>query len=463
MSSCATFSVDADVNSGMADPFWCCRNFGVETACVFESNPDEVSSWVAENAGSLQPLGCQKVVSAPLLPGGPTGDTIVIPDTADAASAPAAVADSPAGTSLDATDAGTADASGVGNDAGAGAEAGAADSQTAGAAVLTTTPAAPSGGLSSGVAAAIGIVVVLVVLAFLAGVFVARRRVRKNAAEEFMRGGSGSGRGGGLNEFALPFSPASASLSGSIALGDFTTSEPRAAGRATDMILRKQLKALAKERFCLAGRFTLHGPKEITADEGGVVVAVAPMGPLSRPGRSRAAKLLSVDATGKMYAIDEPADTAEVEECSALFHSNYATFERERAVLTSQEWKPYATALVAALPSAGNDPIFARGSPLPPCVVTEAGETLREWAAGRGGDARTLARTLLDIAQLLGKLHGDGLVHRDLRPESLRWLPHRLEWAMVNFGFSARAGALRHASRRCSRCPRSCSLTECVQ
>jgi serine/threonine protein kinase len=48
----------------------------------------------------------------------------------------------------------------------------------------------------------------------------------------------------------------------------------------------------------------------------------------------------------------------------------------------------------------------------------------------------------MQIAQLLARLHERGLVHRDVRPESLRWLRSRDEWCLLNFGFSAKEGAL---------------------
>ena len=63
----------------------------------------------------------------------------------------------------------------------------------------------------------------------------------------------------------------------------------------------------------------------------------------------------------------------------------------------------------------------------------------------KGDDAGATAATLLALARLLARLHGDGLCHRDLRPGSFRWLPQRLAWALVNFGFSAKAGA--HGAR----------------
>ena len=47
----------------------------------------------------------------------------------------------------------------------------------------------------------------------------------------------------------------------------------------------------------------------------------------------------------------------------------------------------------------------------------------------------------LQVAELLAQLHMAGLVHRTLTPHTLRWLPHRLDWALVGFGCSAKAGA----------------------
>jgi hypothetical protein len=59
---------------------------------------------------------------------------------------------------------------------------------------------------------------------------------------------------------------------------------------------------------------------------------------------------------------------------------------------------------------------------------------------------------MLKLAELLAKLHGDGLVHRDLRPESLRWMPQHGEWLLGNFGFSAKAGALPRRAADAFRC-----------
>lgn len=47
----------------------------------------------------------------------------------------------------------------------------------------------------------------------------------------------------------------------------------------------------------------------------------------------------------------------------------------------------------------------------------------------------------VQIASAVAQLHECGYVHRDLRPESLLWVPAKAEWCLVNFGSSAKHGA----------------------
>ena len=140
--------------------------------------------------------------------------------------------------------------------------------------------------------------------------------------------------------------------------------------------------------------------------------------------------------------VSRPPEAAD-EDLETLFYTDAAAFERERAVLHDPAWVEFAApALRAALPeSADAPPLLANGLPLPPAIVRVSGDSVRDWARAAAPDGPMTSQTLLALAALLERLHGAGLVHRDVRPESLRWLPQRLEWALVNFGFSATARA----------------------
>lgn len=196
----------------------------------------------------------------------------------------------------------------------------------------------------------------------------------------------------------------------------FSGSDRNSRATNKDLVLKRHLQDLAKGRHCLAGHYILHSPKEILSDENAFIVP--------------ASLAASQD------------DDGDDDELDVLFYTDTAAFERERAVLSSPEWLPFVTALRAALPSAHNKPLlFANGQPLPPAVVVTHGESVRDWALAEGGDPLLVAQTLFQLATLLQKVHDKGLVHRDIRPESLRWLPHQLEWVLINFGFSAADGA----------------------
>jgi serine/threonine protein kinase len=48
---------------------------------------------------------------------------------------------------------------------------------------------------------------------------------------------------------------------------------------------------------------------------------------------------------------------------------------------------------------------------------------------------------LVHIGKKLECLHSAGWVHRDLKPSNTIWLPSKNQWALIDFGCAARAGA----------------------
>jgi hypothetical protein len=203
-----------------------------------------------------------------------------------------------------------------------------------------------------------------------------------------------------------------------------------------DLILKRQLQGLAQERYCLAGLYILHSPKKIRSDENGIVV-------------------LASHASGTNDDNDNDLDV--------IFHTDATVFERERAVLASPEWQPFVTAMHAALPGAHHaTPLSAHGQPLPPAVVVAQGVSVRDWALARVSHPLLVAQTLFQLATLLQKVHDKGLVHRDIRPETLRWLPGKLEWVLISFGFSAVDSAPRPDDLNCVHMCSMCSKLQCL-
>ena len=328
--------------------YFCCRGSGAEAKCGFETQPEELKDWLQYADEGTSALLCKEVAAARA---GRVSATFqpLAPPTPDTATAAAAAQVQPA-----------------------------------------ISP--PTGGSSNGLGpgAALGFAVLAVVIALsctLSCMFLRRNRRRRAGDKRLVADYVAQYGDGGFSPHSL--SDASSGTEFCLPLA------PRAGGggpgghRATqDKMLKKQLKALAKERFCMAGRFTLHTPKAIVRDEAGVVVPAAPTGSLARGGKS----------------------TSEVTECMAMFHANSSAFECERSVLGSAKWSKHAIALVAALPAAGGEPLYARGAALPPCVVSEAGESVREWAAGHGSDTSVLAQTLVQVC-LLPRFHHQRLIH----------------------------------------------------
>ena len=45
------------------------------------------------------------------------------------------------------------------------------------------------------------------------------------------------------------------------------------------------------------------------------------------------------------------------------------------------------------------------------------------------------------VAERVKELHALGLVHRDLKPGNVMWLPRQNRWTIIDFGCAARANA----------------------
>lgn len=124
--------------------------------------------------------------------------------------------------------------------------------------------------------------------------------------------------------------------------------------------MRKHVIALAAARHTLDGRFVLNpsaaaggGGRRVEDEESGVAVAAR--------------------------------DSHEGTECVAHFRADAATFERERLVLANPKLAKVCRALVAAAPRVGAAAAVVDGITVPPAIVTQQGQNLREWTTTAPG------------------------------------------------------------------------------
>jgi hypothetical protein len=80
------------------------------------------------------------------------------------------------------------------------------------------------------------------------------------------------------------------------------------------------------------------------------------------------------------------------------------------------------------------------GRSLPPMIVTERGESLDEWTRRCKPDFYMCISIVGHLVERVKELHGAGLVHRDLKPGNLMWLPSVNGFTVIDFGSTARAG-----------------------
>jgi tRNA A-37 threonylcarbamoyl transferase component Bud32 len=89
-----------------------------------------------------------------------------------------------------------------------------------------------------------------------------------------------------------------------------------------------------------------------------------------------------------------------------------------------------------ALPS----PLNARA--LPPLIINERGETLDEHVARTQPNFVTALSIMIQLAQVIERVHSVGWVHRDLKPSNCLLLAQPARWALIDWACAAKSGAL---------------------
>jgi serine/threonine protein kinase len=80
------------------------------------------------------------------------------------------------------------------------------------------------------------------------------------------------------------------------------------------------------------------------------------------------------------------------------------------------------------------------GHALPPMIVTERGESLDEWVLRCTPDFYMCIPIIGHLVARVKKIHSAGLVHRDLKPGNVMWLPSVNGFTVIDFGSAARSG-----------------------
>lgn len=89
---------------------------------------------------------------------------------------------------------------------------------------------------------------------------------------------------------------------------------------------------------------------------------------------------------------------------------------------------------IASLPA----PLNAH--PLPPLIINERGETLDEHVTRTQPNFVSALSIMIQLAQVIERLHATGWVHRDLKPSNCLFLTQPARWALVDWACAAKAG-----------------------
>ena len=80
------------------------------------------------------------------------------------------------------------------------------------------------------------------------------------------------------------------------------------------------------------------------------------------------------------------------------------------------------------------------GRVLPPMIITERGESLDEWTRRCQPDYYMCLAIVGHLARRVNDIHRAGLVHRDLKPGNVMWLPSINGFTVIDFGSTVRVG-----------------------
>eukprot|EP00892_Ulva_mutabilis_P002848 jgi/Ulvmu1/12564/UM091_0005.1 len=124
------------------------------------------------------------------------------------------------------------------------------------------------------------------------------------------------------------------------------------------------------------------------------------------------------------------------------FFASRARFDAEHAMYANDTLKPHAPKVEAVYdPDQSPDALTDRfGRALPPCIVTERGESLTEWSRRAKPDVFQAIAVLAHAAVRLRDMHGSGYVHRDIKPSNIMLLPRENRWTVIDFGRAAPIG-----------------------
>jgi hypothetical protein len=193
-------------------------------------------------------------------------------------------------------------------------------------------------------------------------------------------------------------------------LGSLTTIEPSTGSLALFdpiQVLTKQLDAMHKQGVLLRGRYRMLGSSEQRSGSQGVVRFAS----------------LAVNPS-KQFAVK--------------FFVEHHHFEVEQALYANASMLDFLPPTDDVSLNALEPHVLGRA--LPPMIVTEHGESLDEWTHRCKPDFFMCLPIVGHLADRVRKIHSAGLVHRDLKPGNVLWLPSINGFTVIDFGSAARSG-----------------------
>ena len=203
-------------------------------------------------------------------------------------------------------------------------------------------------------------------------------------------------------------------------------------------------RALFLGRYALArggsaqrygGQGVVHFAATVAAGSGAAVAAAASTGTSVATSGATARTSSTGGATSASKASAASAQ-ATGQEVALKFYVVRAAFDRILS-LDMASLGSAADALLAVVPN--NEGVATGGVVLPPCVVTQKGETLDAWAARVKPHLPACLQALCGIAAEIVTLHSAGYVYYALKPGNVARVGRR--WMLVDFGCVARSGA----------------------
>jgi serine/threonine protein kinase len=145
-----------------------------------------------------------------------------------------------------------------------------------------------------------------------------------------------------------------------------------------------------------------------------------------------------------------------VQSYAIKFFLDPTAFQREAELYRNEDLKDLMPATEEMYDNRDKRFTACDGYAFPPFIVIARGMTLEHWLHDYDSKPTHLRRphisdvfhVLKHVATRLVMMHSLGLVHRDLKPSNILSVPQRIQWTLIDFGFTARKGAL----ERCSWC-----------